>query len=60
VGKFSAGYLRGFWSSVREIAAITLPHGLKDNETAKGAAIFVCQRPHGTWAQMWRWLRHYD
>ena len=58
VGKFTVSYLRGFWSSVRELGPITFPPGLTNNETANGAAIYLCQRPRGTWAQMWPGLRH--
>jgi Dolichyl-phosphate-mannose-protein mannosyltransferase len=60
VGKFTLSYLHGFWSSVRKIGLITFPSGLKNNETANGAAIYLCRQPHGTWAQMWSGLRHYD
>ena len=60
VGQFSAAKLRQFWSQVTEIAPFTLPSGLKNHETKQGAAIYLCQNPHGTWAQLWPDLRHLD
>ena len=55
-----ADYLRRFWSDVREIAPITLPDGIVNDEIAHHAAIYLCQRPHGDWAQLWPGLRHLD
>jgi hypothetical protein len=60
VGQWDIGYLRRFWSGVTEVAPITLPPGLIDQETAQHAAIYLCTRPHGTWAQLWPGLRHLD
>jgi len=60
VGQFDATYLHRFWSQVTEIAPFTLPSGLKNHETEQGAAIYLCQNPHGTWAQLWPGLRHLD
>ena len=57
VGEFSDSYLRRFWSQVRLIAPLTLPAGLHDHETTQHAAIYLCQQPHGTWAQLWPGLR---
>jgi len=60
VGKFPPGYLGRFWGQVTEIASITLPAGLKNAETDRHAAIYLCQQPHGTWAQLWPKLWHVD
>lgn len=60
IGEFTANDLRHFWSHVTELAPITLPNGLQDEETAKHAAIYLCQQPVGTWAQLWPYLRHFD
>ncbi len=59
VGEWDTRYLHRFWAQVREIAPITLPGGIR-NEESQGAAIFVCQRPRGSWAQLWPELRHFD
>lgn len=58
VGEFTPAYLHRFWSQVKEIAPLTLPAGLANEETEKGAAIYLCQQPHGTWAQLWPSLQH--
>ncbi|WP_245717849.1 glycosyltransferase family 39 protein [Nocardia miyunensis] len=60
VGQWNTAYLHRFWSQVTEIAPLTLPDGLTDQETARHAAIYLCTRPHGTWAQLWPGLRHLD
>ncbi|MET9492459.1 glycosyltransferase family 39 protein [Nocardia sp. NPDC006630] len=60
VGEWNTDYLHRFWSNVIEIAPITLPPGLTDQETAQHAAIYLCTQPHGTWAQLWPGLRHLD
>ena len=60
VGEFDATYLHKFWSSVREIAPVTMPDGVVNQEVADHAAIYLCQDPHGGWAQLWPGLRHLD
>ncbi|MGW4772312.1 glycosyltransferase family 39 protein [Nocardia sp. NPDC004278] len=60
VGQWDTAYLHHFWTQVTEIAPITLPTGLTDQETAQHAAIYLCEQPHGTWAQLWPDLRHLD
>ncbi|MEU0792088.1 glycosyltransferase family 39 protein [Amycolatopsis sp. NPDC005961] len=60
VGEFKVPYLHRFWSDVREIAPITFPDGVRNQETDQHAAIYECGHPHGTWAQLWPSLRHYD
>lgn len=60
LGEFGPTYLHRFWSQVKEIAPITLPDGLQDEETANHAAMYLCQQPHGTWAQLWPSLRHFS
>jgi hypothetical protein len=57
VGEFTPTYLHQFWSQVTEIAPLTMPDGLSNEETQKGAAISLCQQPHGTWAQLWPGLK---
>jgi 4-amino-4-deoxy-L-arabinose transferase-like glycosyltransferase len=57
VGEFTPAYLRQFWSQVTEIAPLTLPDGLSNEEIQQGAAIYLCQQPHGTWTQMWPSLK---
>ena len=58
VGEFGADDLRASWSEVTELAPITMP--VDDQEVQGHAAIYLCRRPHGTWAQLWPALRHYD
>jgi hypothetical protein len=60
VGEFGPAYLHRYWSQVKEIAPLTLPDGLSNEETQQGAAIYLCQQPHGTWAQLWPGLTHLD
>lgn len=60
VGEFKLPYLHRFWSDVREIGPITMPDGIRNQETDQHAAIYECRRPHGTWAELWPSLRHYD
>ncbi|MEV4315064.1 glycosyltransferase family 39 protein [Actinocrispum sp. NPDC049592] len=60
VGEFKTPYLQQFWSDVREIAPITMPGNVRNEETDHHAAIYVCQHPQGTWAQLWPSLRRYS
>jgi hypothetical protein len=60
VGEFKTAYLRRFWSDVREIGPITMPDQVRNEEIDHHAAIYMCQHPQGTWAQLWPSLRHYD
>jgi len=60
VGEWNADYLRQFWSDVREIAPITLPDEILNEETAHHAAIYLCQQPRGDWARLWPGLSHLD
>ena len=60
VGEFKPAYLHQFWSSVREIAPITMPDGVVNEEVKQQAAIYLCQQPHGDWQQLWPGLRHLD
>jgi 4-amino-4-deoxy-L-arabinose transferase-like glycosyltransferase len=59
-GVHGADYLHRFWSQVHEIAPITLPGALRNQETKNDTAIYLCQQPRGTWTQLWPALRHYD
>jgi 4-amino-4-deoxy-L-arabinose transferase-like glycosyltransferase len=58
VGEFGPSYLRRYWSDVREIAPITMPDGVQNEEVVNHAAMYLCQRPRGTWAQLWPSLAH--
>jgi 4-amino-4-deoxy-L-arabinose transferase-like glycosyltransferase len=60
VGEWDASYLRRFWGSVTELAPLTMPRGIVDEETANQAAIYLCEQPRGTWQQLWPTLRHLD
>jgi len=60
VGEFKSPYLHRFWSDVTEIGPITMPDHVRNEETDHHAAIYLCQHPHGTWAELWPSLRHYD
>lgn len=60
VGEFTPAYLHRFWSDVREVAPITMPDGISNEETDHHAAIYECRQPHGSWARLWPSLRHYD
>lgn len=54
------GYLECYWSKVTEIAPLTLPAGLTDQETERHAATYLCTQPRGPWPQLWPGLRHLD
>lgn len=60
VGEWNEAYLHRFWSDVREIAPITMPDGVVNEEVTHDAAIYLCRAPHGDWARMWPALRHLD
>jgi 4-amino-4-deoxy-L-arabinose transferase-like glycosyltransferase len=60
VGEWGPDYLHRFWSDVREIEPITLPGGIVTEETGHHAAIYLCRRPRGDWAELWPDLRHLD
>jgi hypothetical protein len=60
VGTWTADELRQYWSQVREIAPITNPEHIDNEESTLHAGIYLCQRPRGTWAQLWPSLRHID
>ncbi|WP_328605900.1 glycosyltransferase family 39 protein [Amycolatopsis sp. NBC_00345] len=57
VGEFTPAYLHQYWSQVTEIAPLTMPDGLSNEETRLGAAIYLCRQPHGTWTQLWPSLK---
>jgi len=58
VGTLSASELRQYWTQVREIAPITLPEQIDNEELSLHAAIYLCQQPRGTWAQLWPTIKH--
>ena len=45
---------------MHEIAPITMPDGVVNQEVTQHAAIYLCQQPHGDWNQLWPGLRHLD
>ncbi|MGW4487797.1 glycosyltransferase family 39 protein [Amycolatopsis sp. NPDC004368] len=60
VGEFGPDYLHRFWSDVRELAPISAPDGIANEETTHHAAIYECRRPRGSWAALWPGLSHLD
>jgi 4-amino-4-deoxy-L-arabinose transferase-like glycosyltransferase len=60
VGEFTADELKQGWQYVEAIAVITMPDGIQNEETINHATMFRCERPRGTWAQMWPAIRHLD
>jgi 4-amino-4-deoxy-L-arabinose transferase-like glycosyltransferase len=60
VGEFTAAELQRGWQYVEPIAFIKMPDGVKNEETVNHAEMFRCERPRGSWAQMWPRLRHLD
>ena len=60
VGRFKSGSLQRSWAQVRQIATITAPDGVDNAETAGHAAIYLCQQPRGSWAELWPGLKHFD
>lgn len=59
VGEFTAARLHQWWGQVTEIAPVRMG-GVRDQETEKHAAIYVCRQPRGSWAQLWPTLVHFD
>jgi 4-amino-4-deoxy-L-arabinose transferase-like glycosyltransferase len=60
VGNFTADELRRSWTKVTRIATYTLPGGLTNSESLRGTAVYLCQDPGGSWAQIWPQLRHFE
>ena len=60
VGEFQPDYLKQFWSVVEPIGPITLPDGIRNKEIAAHATMYRCERPKGSWAQLWPSMRHLD
>jgi hypothetical protein len=60
VGYFDIEYLRQFWSQVEVLAPIAMPGGIQNSEIIRHATIYLCQQPHGSWAELWPRLRHFD
>jgi hypothetical protein len=58
--EFDRAYLQRFWADVTELAPITIPDGVHNQESNAHAAIYLLREPRGSWAQMWPDLRHYD
>ncbi len=52
------GYLRQFFRSVRQVATVSNPYHIHNQEW--GGPVYVCTGPRQPWAQLWPRLRHYD
>ncbi len=50
-------YLRQYFASVRQVATLSNPAGLRNQEW--GGHVYVCTGPRKSWAQLWPMLRHY-
>ncbi|MFC1438874.1 glycosyltransferase family 39 protein [Streptacidiphilus sp. N1-10] len=59
VGEFTPDELHQAWAEVTEVAPIRM-NGVHNQEATHHAAIYVCRRPRGTWAQLWPDLVHFD
>ena len=53
-----AAYLRRFFTSVRVVATLSNPDGIRNIEW--GGHVYECTGPRQPWGQMWPRLRHYD
>jgi len=58
VGEFDQTFLSRAWTDVEQIAVISLPDHLHNEETANHTTIFHCQGPKGTWQQLWPTLSY--
>jgi hypothetical protein len=54
---FSARYLRERFDHVEQVATITTPNGVHNQED--GAAVWLCTGRRGDWALLWPEFRHY-
>jgi hypothetical protein len=50
-------YLRRYFHSVRQVATLSNPYGIHNQEW--GGHVYVCTSPRQPWAQLWPLLRHY-
>ena len=57
-GGGDAAYLGQFFASVRAVATLANPYGLRNQEWH--GQVFVCTRPRHPWGQMWPELRQYS
>lgn len=53
-----AAYLRQFFTSVRTVATLSNPYGIRNIES--GGHVYQCTGPRQPWGQLWPRLRHYD
>jgi hypothetical protein len=53
-----AAYLRQFFTSVRVVATLSNPDGIRNIEW--GGHVYECTGPRQPWGQLWPRLRHYD
>ncbi|ETK31428.1 ArnT family glycosyltransferase [Microbispora sp. ATCC PTA-5024] len=53
-----AGYLSGFFTSVREVATLSNSYGVHNIES--GGRVYLCTGLREPWSQLWPRLRHYD
>lgn len=60
VGKFKSGYLQRSWAQVQLLATITLPDGIENSEKTGHPAVYLCEQPRGSWAELWPGLEHFD
>jgi Dolichyl-phosphate-mannose-protein mannosyltransferase len=53
-----AAYLAEFFTSVRQVATLSNPDAVHNQEW--GGQVYLCTGPRHPWAQLWPQLRHYD
>ena len=58
VGEFDRAFLLEAWADVEQVAVVSLPHQLRNEETESHAAIFRCRGAKGTWAELWPTLSY--
>ena len=54
---FAADF-RQYFTSVRQVATLSNPYGISNQE--QGGQVFICTGPRRPWGQLWPLLRHYD
>ena len=57
-GTGDAAYLRQFFTSVRAVATLSNPYGIRNQEWS--GHVYLCTGPRHRWAQMWPRLRNYS
>jgi hypothetical protein len=51
-------YLRQFFTSVRAVATLSNPYGIRNQEF--GGHVYLCTGPRRPWGKMWPQLRSYS